>query len=144
MKRSYLLVLIAVAALVIGACSSDDTTTTTASSSVTLSGTMTWALYSTGDYIAVAFPQGTDPSSTGDIGNQTVTGTGTTADFSFTVPVNSGNVYVFGWNDSDGSTDPTAGEGGGCSTLLDAGSGVTAVSGIDITFVTDGWMCPSP
>ena len=87
----------------------------------------------------VAFPEGTAAGSTGEIGVAIVTGTTTSAAYTMDLPEDTGNGYMFAWNDSDPSTDPTIPpEDFGCALFTVAAADLT---GIDITLDSSGTNC---
>ena len=153
MSRSVLFSAMVAMALVIGACKDDarlrpttttSTTTTSTTANYTIAGTLTWASWVGGDYIGAAYPRGTNIGPTGFAAADTFSGTSTSADYFFSIPPDAGEYYVLAFSDTDGSTDPTLGEGGGCSGVVTLGGSITALTGIDINLTTNGWCPVSP
>ena len=122
-KRLLLLCLLPLA-FFLTACAEDDSGTSSAD--ITISGTFTFNAWTMGDYIAGVFPDGTSAGDTGDIGVAVATGA-ISADYSVDVPGNSGDVWIFSFQDADGDDEPIFGvEAIACTTVF-------TVDGDDIT-----------
>ena len=85
------------------ACAEDDSSTSSAD--ITISGTFTFDDWDMGGYIAGVFPDGTPVGDTGDIGVGTATGA-VNADYSIDLPGNSGDVWIFSFQDDDSDDEP--------------------------------------
>ena len=129
--------------IMLGGCGKSELESNIAPDSVVVSGTMTYPAWTKGDYYAVIYPYGTEVGPTGEIGSAQITGTGTTSDYSISVPPNLGSVYLFGFNDDDSSGDPDGvADGSGCSAFIDVGK--SSVTGVDFSMAAQAFTnCPS-
>lgn len=137
MKLMKLILVISAVIFALAACSSDE-----GLNNVTIGGSVTSTNWTTGVIEMLVFLQGDDPGPTGEIGSTTLEGTGATTAYSMFVPMNSGTVYVFAFNDADGNEDPGTSEDGGCSSALNVQT--ANWTGVDLTLTTNGACQTSP
>jgi len=143
MKKQRLWVIVVVlflAMVVIGGCGKDDEAAPIYS--VTVSGTLIYAGWTTGDYVVAIYPDGVAASETGYIGFADVTGV---ASPPYTVPVTTAatNAYAFAWNETTGEGNPDIPgvEFFGCSAVFAVGA--ANVTGVDITLELNATSCNS-
>ena len=136
---------IVIAALVlISGCGDDDISTLDGTNTVTISGTVTHPSWAVGDFGFAVFPQGVSPGPTGEIGGGFAFGAAGAVPYSSIVPENSGNAYVFSFNDMDGSGDPNGPgpEWFGCSGILTIGT--ADITAVNIVLASAPAACPPP
>ncbi len=144
MKKQPLLTIAAALILVLGmisGCSDDDDSAV--ASTVTVSGTITRASWTTDDFIFAVFPDGVDAGPDGQIGVGGATGS-TSSPYSVSVTTVPTNAYVFAWDDD---TAPFVGEPDipgeffGCSAVFAVGT--SDISSVDIVLESGPTSCDS-
>lgn len=111
LKNMASLFLVLAFAIALAACETDNGTSTgsSGSSTITVSGTITYGAYATGDIFVAAFTGGAIPGVAIPLNSVVIT-TGPGA-YSISLTANEGSVDLYIFNDVDGSSAPELGEG---------------------------------
>ncbi len=140
-------IVIAALVLIIGCGDDNSTPTPVGTNTVTISGTVNHPSWAVGDFLFAVFPQGVPPGPTGDIGGGFAFGGAGNVPYLSIVTENSGNAYVYSFNDMDGSGDPNGPgpEWFGCSGILTIGTAdITAVNIVLEDPTAPPAACPPP
>ena len=110
---------------------------------VTVSGVLTYDGWTQGEYYALLYPDGTPIGDPGWLVKATITVSATSTAYGLPTDDDTGDVYVFGFNDENDDGGPSgSNDGAACSAVFTVKG--ANVENVDITLVSGGTFpgCP--